>query len=169
MTRRALLVLLVALLGCSTARTSRTNPAPFAILPATDEVAKAIQHLCSRVGVDPLDGLWVPSEAEVALVEARLERLRLVESDEGSGIIGARLEDPWAYYRQYVGVVVEGRKLIYINGFSGAIPDDRAMAEFPQDGRTEIVDGCDGDYGFWGVLYDPVRGTFYQLRFNGTA
>jgi len=138
-------------------------------MPATEAVAEAIRHPCSRMGVPALDRLWVPTAAEVAEVEGRLRRLKQLRADHGSGIVGARLEDPWSYHRQYVGVLIEGRKLIYIHGFSERLPANRVTLSYPDDWRTGIVDWCDGGYSSWGALYDPVRATFLALRFNGLA
>jgi hypothetical protein len=71
-----------------------------------------------------------------------------------------REKDPRQYYRQYVGVVVAGRKLIYVNGI---------CEKPPSYWRRALVDVCDGGACYWGVLYDPSTGEFSQFEMNGVA
>jgi hypothetical protein len=62
-------------------------------------------------------------------------------------------------YRQYLGVVIGGRRLIYVNVFPRR----------PSTGwRTHFVRVCDGGAAFWGVLFDPQARRFFSPQFNGT-
>jgi hypothetical protein len=78
------------------------------------------------------------------------------------GNVGARIKAPLTYHRQYVGIIVGGRKLIYINAF-------RASSEPKRKVNFEggWVDWCDGGTGNWGALYDTQSGNFSELRTNG--
>ena len=69
-----------------------------------------------------------------------------------------KIDDPYQFYRQYVGIVVRGRREIYVNAFS-----------FPTDDQwlTQFVRICDGGGSVWGALYDPSTGKFHDLETNG--
>lgn len=73
---------------------------------------------------------------------------------------GAQVENPGHFYMQYVGIVVKGRKLIYISAFA----DDKP----PDFWRERAVIICDGGVD-WGVLYDPQTGKFSDLTVNGVG
>jgi hypothetical protein len=73
---------------------------------------------------------------------------------------GIRIDHPENCYRQYVPVLVAGRKLIYVNAFCGI--------ELPY-WRTQFVAICDGGESVWGALYDPTSGEFSDLEVNGVA
>jgi hypothetical protein len=91
-------------------------------------------------------------------METQLSRISRLRSK--FGVIGAHIERPERYYRQYVGIVVAKRKLIYINAFC----DDNPLPIW----RERIVDVCDGGCS-WGVVYDVEKETFSDLKMNGDA
>jgi len=68
--------------------------------------------------------------------------------------------DPRHYYRQYVGVVEAGQKLIYINTFCEHRP--------PVCWQHKLVNDCDGGC-ICGALYDPKAEEFSQFGVNGSA
>jgi hypothetical protein len=72
---------------------------------------------------------------------------------------GARIEYPDQYFRQYVGIVVDKHKLIYINAFCHMVRR--------RDWREHYVDVCDGGGCFWGVVYDTTTREFSDLEVNG--
>lgn len=77
-------------------------------------------------------------------------------------IKSVRVRDVRDYYRQYVGIVVNGRKLIYISAFA------MRLAEHGYDWwRRKPALACVGGEAFGGVLYDPLSKAFSQLAFNG--
>jgi hypothetical protein len=112
---------------------------------------------CSR-DAPAIQGAWVPSEKDIKELEGNLHKLIAMEA---TGCCGrGKLENkPSEYYRQYVGIVVEGEKLIYINAVSNGW---RQSKYAPQ-----LV--CDGGKSFWGALYDPKKKQFRSLAFNGQA
>jgi len=125
-----------------------------ALLPS--ELAPTVVQQCSRA-VPRISGTWQPSENQIRQLEADFHLLD-AHKDDACCNPGASLKNPLRYYRQYVGVIRGGRRLIYINAF-------REPA--PPDWRTAPVVVCDGGDGYWGVLYDPALRTFSQLAFNG--
>lgn len=126
------------------------------VLP--ESAAQQIAQPCSRPGPPKFDGTWKPTDADIHAMESRLTRVSRLRSK--SGVIGARIEHPDRYYRQYVGIIVGKRKLIYINAFC----DD----EPPSYWQERPVNVCDGGCS-WGVVYDIVTGEFSHLELNGVA
>jgi hypothetical protein len=131
----------------------------FVLLPESE--TSAISHLCSRNG-PKVGGSWQPTEGDVELLESHLSRISKLKSEDG--LVGIHISKPSRYYRQYVGIVIGGRKLIYLNAFSTF--DEKP----PADWRERLVVGiCDGGPSAWGVLYDPETKEFSQLSTNEIA
>jgi hypothetical protein len=118
---------------------------------------KAVSKLCSRQG-PKVDGGWKATEQDIATLESNLKRIALLRS---AGILkGIRIAHPENCYRQYIPIIVAGRKLIYVNAFCGIRVSDW---------RTQFVTICDGGESVWGVLCDPTSGEFSDLEVNGAA
>ena len=101
-----------------------------------------------------MNGSWEPTVGDIEKVESRLSRVSKLQSQ-----IGEFIANPSSYYRQYIGIIAGGRKLIYVNAF------DYGM--LPSNWRKRLVDICDGGTSAWGVLYDPKTGEFSELATNG--
>jgi len=127
---------------------------PFVVMPRID--LHGALNLCSREGVPTVDGSWEPTEGDLKGLESNLSRISKLRSMDG--LRGVRIVHPSRYYRQYVAVVVGGRKMIYVNAIA---------TEVPKDWRERLVNMCDGGTGSWGVLYDPRTHKFSELRTNG--
>ena len=105
-----------------------------------------------------MDGGWKTTDQVIATLESNLKRITSLRS---AGIKkGIRIDHPEKCYRQYVPVVVAGRKLIYVNAFCGT-----KVADW----RTQFVIICDGGASVWGALYDPTTEEFSDLEVNGVA
>ncbi len=132
-----------------------TTPAslqrPFTVLPGSE--ARQVTNLCSREGLGKIDGGWEPSDTTIQIAESQLGQL------SNATDTGATVKSPAGYFRQYVGVIVSGRKLIYLN----------ATAEEMTYWKTKFVDVCDGGSDFWGAIYDPATHKFSELHKNGNA
>ncbi len=112
---------------------------------------------CSRPNPPRYESVWQPGPAEVQQLERDLPALDAQAPADCCG--GLRLGDPQAYDRQYFGIVVQGRRLIYVNAF---IP---TMAN--KDFRSYSIVLCGGGSGAWGALYDPQNRSFSALALNG--
>jgi hypothetical protein len=130
------------------------------ILPVSE--GPALTNQCSRLSPKDVDGFWSPSPSQVNEVEQRLPEL-LSKSDVLNKS-GYKLELS-EFCRQYVGITVHGKRLIYLNAFSRAI----SKSSEGRDWRTKAITACDGGFGFWGVVFDPADNTFHDLQFNGVA
>ena len=115
-------------------------------------IATQVLDTCSRPspGQVPgrVTGYWAPSRADIEQLEARLPSLE------------AQVPHVVDFNRQYVGIEMEGRRLIYVNAFS--LPDHSEI-----DPSREAIRVCDGGAGFWGAVFDPASGTFFDVQFNG--
>ena len=132
------------------------NEKHFALLPKGDAIA--ISRLCSRNG-PKVCGSWKPTKDDIELVESSISFVSKLKSEDSR--LAVNIANPSSYYRQYLGILVDGRKLIYLNAF-----DPRLLRS---DWRERFVDICDGGTGVWGVLYDPEKREFSKLTTNGHA
>lgn len=148
------IVLITALLVTSFAQGQAR--AKSVLLPSSE--AQNVTKLCSRGGPAKVKGSWEPMKAELDALESRLPRIAKLRSI--GGLDGIQIKHPNHYYRQYVAIIVEGRKLIYINGI--------CQDEPPSNWHERLSDVCDGGCN-WGVVYDPSTGQFSDLQTNGVG
>ncbi|MCS4234312.1 hypothetical protein ACTUVK_003251 [Stenotrophomonas rhizophila] len=115
-------------------------------------VAAQVLDTCSRDSpgreAGRVTGYWAPSRKEVEQLEAALPTLE------------AQVPKAVDFDRQYVGIEMNGRKLIYLNAFH--LPDDADI-----DPAREAIRVCDGGRQFWGAVFDPASAQFTDVRFNG--
>jgi len=124
------------------------------VLPQQE--ARNVAQICSRQGPPKFGTTWQPTATDVRAMESHLSRISRLQSK--SGLLGVRVHHPDSYYRQYLGIVIGTRQLIYINAFCAEKP--------PADWRTRLVNNCDGGCD-WGVIYDAATGEFSDLEMNG--
>ncbi len=115
---------------------------------------------CSRTP-PAYEGTWTPNDSDIAAMEPALaalvaEQLRAQWPDADDVAVSD-------YHRQYGGLVVNGRRIIYVNGFRlGQYDDLEAWRSFPHT-------ICDGGPIMFGVEYDPNTRDFRNFAFNGGA
>ena len=122
-------------------------------------MASELTSQCSRYAPENFEGTWEPSDVDIQELEKRFALIEDMQAEKCCAL-GATVSDVHAYYRQYVGIIVNGRKLIYINAI-------RRGAEHDFDWRAKPLIACDGGFAFWGALYDPEDSRFLDLAFNG--
>lgn len=150
------------------------NAADGTVFPA--EHARELLGQCSRAVPQNVDGTWVPVAAQIRELEARLPqaladafaRKGTSEYQGGRNVVRQR------YGRQYGGLVVHGRRIIYVNAFYYSFidayhesPSDLGAFKRGLDWHRTTVGVCDGGENFWGVEYDPATGIFSHFAFNG--
>lgn len=126
------------------------------VLPET--AAEQVKNLCSRPGPPNFNATWMPSDSDIQAMESRLSRISRLRSK--SGILNEQIKHPDHYYRQYLGLVVNKRRIIYINALCEDSP--------PENWQQTVYDVCDGGC-TWGVVYDVASGDFSDLEMNGVA
>jgi hypothetical protein len=106
---------------------------------------------CSRPGVGEVKYTWQPSRSDIEKLEANLEKVKRLTVLRCC-LRGAAISNPYRYKRFYLGVVKDGRRLVYINATDNG-----------------SFDNCDGGTCCWGAFYDPVRNEFFGLAVNGIS
>ena len=127
------------------------------LLPAHE--AKAVSDLYSQERAEKIKGSWNPTKADLDGLEANLSEISEMKIYGWDSKI--HIDHPAQYYRQYIAVLVAGKRMIFINAFCDAqgLPDWHDRMVIVSDGAT-----C-----FWQVLYDPVTKQFSNLRINARA
>jgi hypothetical protein len=127
-------------------------------------------------------GYWTPSSADVkqaesglpAYLQAAIEDPAIASTyarkDNGHSAYLTReyqsiLENLHKYRRQYIGIVVDGTKRVFINCFPGP---ESGVDHHPYWTHSFVrVD--DGGYWYWSIQYDTESHGFLELRSNGYA
>lgn len=125
------------------------------ILPES-AAADLLTRTCSRPGPPKFETTWTPTLDDVRAMESQFVKLEGLAVKNKFG----QMRQPKHYYRQYVGIVVGGRKFIYINAFCNV--DEKP----PVYWRDKPVMNCDGGCD-WGVVYDTLSRNFSDLHING--
>ena len=143
--RVATVLLLCACTGHATA-----PPAGVVVVLGLEQSSR-FAEICTREApaADPA-GFWRPEEAIVRAAELALADYVRDWSRRG---LCAPLS---SHVRQYLGINVEGRDLVYINSY----PDGARI----ESDSFAIV--CDGGRSFWGAVYEPDRRSVLRLDFN---
>jgi hypothetical protein len=139
--RACVLMVAICLSGCSA-----VADVDVAIISA--DRAPEILKQCSRPTPEAT-GFWTPDDDVVAQAESHLDQITRLPGN---------INEPRRYLRQYIGILVDGKRLLYIN--AGA---DRRHLEHP----TDPLVMCDGGRGYWGAVFDATLGEFRDLRING--
>jgi hypothetical protein len=133
------------------------------------EKAKTLLKQCSRDEPNGITGYWLPQTGQIVELEHRLPALlerKIQQMADAAEPHGPHMPN---YLRQYAGLLIGGRKVIYVNGFPGDQTFRGDGLERRTDWRTKPVLVCDGYIGYFGVEYDPETRDFAHLVFNGIA
>jgi hypothetical protein len=103
---------------------------------------------------------WTPSEEDVLRLEnglgAYLQQINSDRFDQQKAYIWERLDE---YNRQYIGMILDGKRIIYANYFCDSV----------QDWRKDFVFVMDGGDCFFQFKYDTDSAEFLDLQVNGNA
>jgi hypothetical protein len=170
--RLILSLLLLALAACSTAAPTAVREADSPWRAETrailvDNAARSLARPCSRPPPGPIDGYWTPVDAQIAAIEPQL--FELLEA-QLRAIPWTHDLTPDDYHRQYAGLVIDGRQVIYVGGFLSRVLDGGPLnRRFPErTWRDEAVWLCDYGAGDFGVEYDVETSEFRRFSFGGT-
>jgi hypothetical protein len=142
------------------------NPDRAVVFSAGDGTRQIAQ--CSREVPGPVGGTWTPDEETIRQMETLLapalqDAINHEQPDE------SKRQAASGYYRQYFGFVVEGHRIVYVNGFHEVylkLSSGGRRTATP-NWRDNAVNVCDGWTPFFGAEYDPASGAIQHLRFNG--
>ena len=100
---------------------------------------------------------WTPGKSEIIKLEAGIKSYLKKAAAKRSPNLWSKLAK---YKRQYIGIVRNGRKVIFSNFF---------CQSFDIDWKLTPVAVDDGGDCFFTVLYDSTSATFSALQINGEA
>jgi hypothetical protein len=124
----------------------------------TPQQAPQLMKQCSRAGPEKVTGFWMPDSSDVALLEKELPAF----------VTKSGLRRPLsAYCRQYVGVISNGKKIIYINALLCSDFEDEDRDAHSLDWKREPIVVCDGGPDAWGVEFDMLGKEFQHFEANG--
>jgi hypothetical protein len=132
------------------------------------EKARELARECSRPSPGPISGTWTPTPRIIRDLEIGLPPVLARELTR----YGSTAE-PSTYYRQYGGLIIGGRRIVYVNGFHRQIVDNAVENvrhgghADPTKWRRQAALICDGGAITFGVEYDPAARTFANFYFNG--
>ena len=113
---------------------------------------------CSRDAPQNIKEFWQPSSAQVEELEKKL--VGFLSEREKSHL---RVPPDKAFYhRQYIGIVLDGVRLIYGNFYRGGKAPVKAEAVI-----AAVV--CDGGPTHWGIIYNTATSKFEEPKFNSEA
>jgi hypothetical protein len=157
--------LIFALVGCSTVSMSPTEATDQLIV--TDSFEGVIFSGASAEQMDleamigfykTIDGYWTPSRDDVLAFEERLgpylQQAAPPQTDPSP------VSDLNKYRRQYIGILVDGQRVIFANFFCNGNPTDW---------QNGLVFPIDGGSCYFDVKYDVETGELYDLSIHGEA
>jgi len=121
---------------------------------------------CSRSIPKNIKGFWRPGEDDIKTLESNFQYVTKLVATECC-VIGSKVDSLKGWGFQYLGVVIKGKKYIYINAFPAT--DIARYKQRNYDLSLTAVVVCDGGTYYWGVLFDPETKQFSLLSFNGYA
>lgn len=121
------------------------------------EMVPKLLEQCSRP-VPKSDGFWTPSKEDVARLSELLPKSINSQSYRQCPNLDKNLQK---FKFQYAGIVVKGRKIIYVNALS--VNDETNFWQ------REFVGICDGGCMAWGIEFDVEIGSFSNFEANGEA
>ena len=104
-------------------------------------------------------GHWNPQKPDIEVLERNLGQVTRLDSRSWGS--AAHIEHPENYYRQYVGVELNNRRMVFVDAFC----DLKGLDYWQQ----HLVIVSDGATCFWQALYDPDSSKFTFLEINGRA
>ena len=153
MMRNVVLIFLVILNFCVQAQNNQYTPRHSVILDMS--YGEQTLNQCSRGTPANISGYWTPSAEDIKHLELNFLRVTKLKA-RGNKTISS-LDN---FVIQYIGVLRDKKKFIYINAFYLVDP-------ITEKWQTRPIVICDGGDYFWGVLFNPKTSQFLQLEFNG--
>lgn len=112
--------------------------------------------------------IWTPADGDVQRLEGKLPALLERELRARNLNDSLRTAD---YFRQYAGLVIEGRPIVYVSGFHRRIIEETSVLDRRNPAATwrdVAVDVCDGGPYLFGVEYDAETQQFANFSFSGS-
>lgn len=159
----AVVVLGVLLARAAVAAGEGFDPARAAVF--TPENATSLARTCSRKSPGPVEGTWMPDPSQIRALEVGLVPVFYEAARAEGGSLKAG-----AYTRQYAGLIIGGRKIIYVNASAlmrDPSEDDPPFLRKRMNWHEHAFSACDDGRSSFGVEYDVQAGTFRNFEFDG--
>lgn len=104
---------------------------------------------CSRPTPEKIESFFDLTTIDVQKLENCFKRILDLKS-KGCCMPGKKITKLKDYIFQYTGLVINGKKYIYINA---AEIEKNDLTTFYNDWKTEPIVVCDGGESFWGILH----------------
>ncbi len=144
-------------LGCGSKAPAQTGPA-VPVTASTNAPANVYVVPSDRAAKfygEKAEGFFTPDDTLISAIEGALPMFLGSSEDQRAQTITPKLD---GYKRQYVGVVIDGQRMVFGNFFCNT----KLSVKQPQ-----LVD--DGGSCYFNVLFDVGSRTFPKLRINGDA
>lgn len=125
--------------------------------------SKAAAKYFPRWPRETVNGTWTLSKSDVDGLESNIPHIADIPSPNSS-YKDRQIPHPERYDRQYAGIILDHRKIIYINALCESAGNDGERYW-----REKFVLVFDGGSCFWNVRYDPETKRFSGLMVNGVA
>ena len=137
------------------------NPEWGAVLPDDQARVFATARLCNRPGAGVADATWTPDAGAIRRLESalapELQAAVDLQSDPDRRLLAAD------FYRQYAGLVIGGKRMVYVNGIHRTFVQRNPTSSW----KTVAARTCDGGLRAFGAEYDVATGVISKLFFNG--
>lgn len=133
----------------------------YVVLPPTESENAA--RYFPRWPQETVNGTWALSQPDIDGLESNVHHVADI-SFPNPAYKGARIPHPEEYFRQYAGVLVDHRKIVFVNALCR-----EAGTKYETYWREKFVLVFDGGDCYWNVRYDPETKQFSQLMVNGVA
>jgi hypothetical protein len=154
------MVMLTAKLGV--AKDNLFKPSHWTILH--ESKGPELLHQCSRSVPINVTDYWTLDNREVDILEKTFQKVRSIVATECC-ITGGQVTTLDKFGFQYLGVVIDGKRYIYINAFNIGNPEN--LDSLYKNWKTSPIVMCDGGDFYWGVLFDIEKRKFSHLSING--
>ena len=160
------LIMIIMIVGTmnSFAKSKKFVPEYSAILKS--DKGPEILRQCSRSTPKNVENYFDLTPVEIGDLENNFKKVLDIKST-GCCYSGIKLHGLKKYAFQYIGLIINGEKYIYINAFQIESSDD--LTRFYKKWKTSPVIICDGGDSVWGVLFKLKNKKFSQLSINGVA
>jgi hypothetical protein len=150
------------------------NPEFRVVLSAQD--AHRVEVGCTQQGPPGMTGTWTLTPSQADRVDALLAPLLTAHLKAINDPSNIKMRGPASdYYRQFYGLRLNGRQVIYVNGFSRRLIEDEVLPDgsnigpiFEGDWRRQTVAACDGGLWYFQVVYDVATDALSDFKFNRT-
>ena len=143
------------------------KPSFGAILDSTQ--TKSLMRQCSRTSYPKVKNYWNPTPNDIEQLENNFKKLYM-DTLKTYYRFGKNIDSLQHSGFQYVGIIIDRKKYIYINAFPLSLMKFyKEHKELNKDFYKSPVVMCDGGPRFWGALFDIETQQFSDLSFNGNA